>query len=107
MKNKSKLYLTIIITLILTFAFVGIMIKMIMENGKCVDDPFRYSAIKLKESGGNYACSCTSLDENLLDFSFSEEGIEIMNSNDYVKAYVQQQRLERPKLNLSNINITR
>ena len=57
------------------------MVNMIKENGKCVDDPFRYSAQRLKESGGTYACYCNSLDQELLDFSFSaEEGIKIQEN---------------------------
>ncbi len=107
MKPKVRLYITIAITLIIAFVFVGLIIKMIKENGKCIDDPFRYSAIKLKESGGSYDCFCASLNPHLLDFSFDEEGIKIMNSNDYLKAYDQQLRLERPKINFSNINISK
>ena len=75
---KKKLFIIIIITVILFLAFVGVMFKMIIENGKCVDNPFKYSAIKLKESGGNYLCSCQSLDPELLDFSFNGNGIEII-----------------------------
>jgi len=74
---NKKIIILIIITSILAIAFMGIMIKMIKENGQCLDDPFTYSAKKLKESGGNYYCSCQSLDPELLDFSFSEEGIKI------------------------------
>lgn len=59
------------------------MFKMIQENGECIDDPFSYSATKLKESGGNYLCSCNSLDPELLDFSFSEEGINIIKPLGY------------------------
>ena len=54
------------------------MVKMIQKNGECIDNPFKYSATKLKESGGNYICSCQSLDPELLDFSFNEEGIKII-----------------------------
>ena len=105
MKSKNRLYLTILITIILAIAFLGVMVKMIKENGKCADDPFRYSAIKLKESGGNYACYCKSLDQNLLDFSFSEDGIEIMKFNDFTKSY--NYSAKYPKLNTSNINISK
>ncbi len=74
---NKKLLITIILTSILALAFIGIMFNMIQENGECIDDPFKYSAKKLKESGGNYLCSCQSLDPNLLDFSFNEDGIKI------------------------------
>ena len=102
MKLKTRLTLTIIITIILAIAFVVVLILMIIENGKCIDDPFRYSAIKLKESGGDYACSCKSLNPKLADFSFSEEGIEIAETI-YTHAYANKSN----PLNLSNINITK
>ncbi len=75
---KKKLLILIIITTILFIAFVGVMFKMIMENGECIDNPFKYSAVKLNESGGDYLCSCKSLTPELLDFSFDENGIEII-----------------------------
>lgn len=96
----NRLHLTIIITGILALAFIVVLIMMIIENGKCVDDPFRYSAIKLKESGGNYACSCKSLDVKLLDFSFSEEGIEIIKPADT-------SNYAKNSFNWSSINITK
>lgn len=80
-KNNLKRKLLIIgaVVIILFIAFAGVMVKMIVENGKCIDDPFRYAAQRLADSGGNYACSCDSLDPELLDFSFSaEEGIKIL-----------------------------
>jgi len=76
--NKRNLLIVAGVTIILFIAFAGLMVKMIIENGECIDDPFRYSATKLKESGGNYICSCSSLDPELLDFSFNEEGINII-----------------------------
>lgn len=82
-KIKKKLIIIITITLVLAIAFMGVMVKMISENGKCVDDPFGYSATRLKDSGGNYSCSCQSLDQELLDFRFSEEGIEIITPDDF------------------------
>lgn len=84
-KNNLKRKLLIIggIVIILFIAFALVMVKMIVENGKCIDDPFRYAAQKLEDSGGNYACSCDSLDPELLDFKFSaEEGIKIINPNE-------------------------
>jgi len=79
---KRKLLIIGAVVIILFIAFAGVMVKMIVENGKCIDDPFRYAAQKLKDSGGNYACSCSSLDPELLDFSFSaDEGIKIINPN--------------------------
>jgi len=100
MKPKTRLTLTIAITIILVIAFIVTLVMLIIENGQCVDDPFRYSAIKLKESGGNYACSCKSLDSNLADFSFSEEGIEIIKPV-YTHTYANN------SFNFSNINITK
>lgn len=78
MENKHKIYIIVIITLILTFAFIFVMFKMILENGECIDRPFEYAAMRLKESGGNYYCSCGSLDPKLLGFYFNEDGIEII-----------------------------
>ncbi len=83
MKHKTKIIIAVSITIILLIAFIGVMFKMILENGECTDNPFTYSAKKLKESGGNYLCSCQSLDPELLDFKFNEEGIEIIKSNNY------------------------
>ena len=80
---NKKLKIIIIITSIIALSFIGIMFKMIQENGKCIDKPFEYSAEKLKESGGNYICSCKSLDPTLLDFSFSEDGIVIEEPLNY------------------------
>ncbi len=100
MKPKTKSTLTIAITIILAIAFIITLIVLIIENGKCVDDPFRYSAIKLKESGGNYACSCKSLDMNLADFSFSEDGIEIVKPI-YTHTYANN------SFDFSNINMTK
>ena len=81
-KNK-KLIIAVIFTSIVAIAFFFLMFKMIQENGECLDNPFTYSAKKLKESGGDYLCSCQSLTPELLDFSFSEEGIKIIKSNNY------------------------
>jgi len=88
MKTKKKIILISIFTLIIFFAFVGVMVKMISENGKCIDDPFSYSAKRLKESGGDYICGCQSIAPNLLDFTFSEEGIKIIEPEEnYFNAY--------------------
>lgn len=95
---KKKLIVVIIFTLIMTIAFFVLMVKMIKENGECVDSPFSYSAKKLKESGGNYLCYCQSLDPKLLDFSFSEEGIKIKKVDDYMDIFA---------LNLTEIEIQR
>lgn len=79
--RKRIIFLSIIV-IILFLGFLSVMVKMIIENGKCVDDPFRYAAVKLNQSGGNYDCVCNSLDPELLDFRFSaERGIEIINPN--------------------------
>ena len=80
---KKKLLILIIITTILFLAFIGIMFKMITENGKCIDNPFGYSATKLRESGGYYNCYCDSLSPELLDFSFDENGITIIKPVGY------------------------
>lgn len=82
MENKKKIIILSVVVLVLIMAFALVMVKLIVENGKCVDDPFRYAAQKLENSGGNYACSCSSLDPELLDFSFSTEGIKIKNPNE-------------------------
>lgn len=79
MKQKTKIILISIFTIIMFLAFCFVMIKMIKENGNCADDPFKYAAIKLEESGGKYFCSCESLDPNLLDFNFNSEGITILD----------------------------
>ena len=84
MKEKIKLRILIIGTIIIALAFVVVMALMIKQNSQCVDNPFKYSAIRLNESGGNYACSCKSLDPKLLDFTFNEEGIKIIRSSDYI-----------------------
>lgn len=83
MEHKKKLYLAIGITLILALVFVGTMTKMIIENGKCVDDPFGYSAQRLEESGGMYMCGCQSFDPELLDFTFDSNGITITQPQNY------------------------
>ncbi len=81
MENKKKVILFSLVAIISTMLFIVVMIVMIKENGKCVDDPFRYAAQKLNESGGHYACSCNSLSPELLDFTFSaEEGIKIVDT---------------------------
>lgn len=82
--NKN-LKILIALTSICLIAFLVVMVIMIRENGKCIDHPFEYSAMRLRESGGNYACSCSSLDIRLADFSFDEDGIKILESNSYVK----------------------
>lgn len=78
--NKLKKRLLIVggITLIIALAFFGVIVKMLIENGKCVDDPFGYSAQRLEESGGMYSCYCDSYDPKLLDFSFDKNGIKII-----------------------------
>lgn len=81
MKQKTKLYLLIAFVVISAMAFIVVMMLMIKENSECVDHPFEYSAMRLKESGGDYACSCKSLNISLLDFTFDEEGIEIIRSD--------------------------
>jgi len=82
-KLKKRIILISVFVLIMFFSFMFVMVKMIKENGKCVDDPFRYAAQKLNDSGGNYACYCNSLDPKLLDFTFSaEEGITIIRPNE-------------------------
>lgn len=82
MKQKTKIILISVFVLVMFLAFTFVMVKMIKENGKCVDDPFRYAAQKLEDSGGNYACVCSSLDPKLLDFTFNKEGIKIRNPNE-------------------------
>lgn len=77
---KHKLKILVALTSICLIAFLAVMIMMIKENGQCVDHPFEYSAMRLKESGGNYACSCSSLDAYLADFTFDEDGIEILHT---------------------------
>lgn len=77
MEHKKKLYLAVGITLIIALTFGSLVTKMLIENGKCVDDPFGYSAQRLEESGGFYMCGCQSLDPELLDFSFNSDGIVI------------------------------
>ena len=79
--NKKVLIITGIAVTIIAIIFGMLMIKIIMEHGKCIDDPFKYSAIKLKQSGGDYFCSCKSLNSELLDFNFNESGIQIMDSD--------------------------
>jgi len=83
MKYKNKLYLSIIITSIIAICFISLMVNMISKNGECIDNPFKYSAIRLNESGGNYLCSCRSLDPGLFDFSFNETGITIIIPEKY------------------------
>ena len=95
-KYKRNLLIVVGVTIILFIAFAGLMVKMIKENGECIDNPFRYSATKLKESGGNYICSCSSLDPELLDFSFNEEGISIIKSLDF-------QDIDLSKINFTEV----
>lgn len=98
--DKLKIYLAI--TIIATLIFFSVVTKMLVENGQCADDPFRYSARKLSESGGNYLCSCASLDPELLDFSFDEEGINILPpKNNNANTYFNPDFLE---VNLSDLN---
>ena len=81
--HKRNLLIVAGVTIILFIAFAGLMVKMIKENGECIDNPFGYSATKLKESGGYYSCSCKSLNPELLDFSFDERGINIIKPTVY------------------------
>jgi len=97
--HKRNLLIVAGITIILFIAFVGLMIFMIKENGECIDDPFKYSATKLKESGGFYSCYCESLDPTLLDFSFDERGINIIKPLAYVE-------LDLSKINFTQVNFT-
>lgn len=80
---KKALKITIAVTIILFLTFAGIMVKMIKENGECIDDPFGYSAKRLEESGGDYYCSCQALTTELLDFSFDKNGIKIIKPLEY------------------------
>lgn len=83
-KYKNRIIFFSIIVAISLIGFTILMVNMIKENGKCVDDPFRYSAQRLKDSGGHYTCSCNSLDPKLLDFTFSaEEGIIIRDTRSF------------------------
>ena len=77
MEHKKKLYWVIGITLVISLTFIVTVVKMIQENGECVDAPFEYSAQRLEDSGGAYMCGCQSLDPELLDFSFNSDGIII------------------------------
>lgn len=83
MDDQKKLIILVSITFLIILAFTFVMVKMISENNQCVDSPFKYSAIRLNESGGNYNCRCNSLDPELLDFVFNEEGIKIINPKSY------------------------
>lgn len=78
MRTKKVLLILSIITLIIALLLSIVVINIIKENTKCSKDPFTYAAKRLKQAGGNYDCICTSLDKNLLSFSFSEDGIEIL-----------------------------
>ncbi len=74
---KQKLRIFVIITLVLAVAFVSLMTFIIKQNTQCLDHPFEYAAERLNKSGGNYACSCQSLDPELLSFTFDQNGINI------------------------------
>lgn len=77
-KLKYRIIFFSIIVIVSLIGFIILMVNMIKEHGECIDDPFRYAAQRLKESGGHYSCYCESLSQNLLDFTFSaEEGIKI------------------------------
>lgn len=85
MEQKLKnnlIYISLFVFLVM-LAFAFVMVFMIKENNQCLEDPFKYSAIKLNESGGQYTCKCTALTPDLLDFSFDTEGIKIINPNDF------------------------
>lgn len=82
-KQKRKILIIGAILLISFILFSTLMIKIIKENGKCANDPFKYAAGKLEDSGGEYDCSCNSLTLELLDFRFNaEDGIEIIKPNE-------------------------
>jgi len=83
---KKTLIIMIMVTIIIAMLFAIVMIKMIRKNGECLDNPFSYSAKRLKESGGEYLCSCKSLVPELLDFYFDEKGINIIKPNEYVSS---------------------
>ena len=73
------------------------MFYMITENGKCIDNPFGYSATKLRESGGVYNCYCDSLSPELLDFSFDENGITIEKQGGYLEITSQEIKFREVK----------
>ena len=80
-KIKYRIIFFSIIVAVSVIGFIILMVNMISQNGECVDDPFKYAATRLKESGGYYSCSCKSLSPELLDFTFSaEEGIKIQEN---------------------------
>lgn len=78
MKRKIKIILLSILVAAIVIAFAVVMVLMIKENGKCVDKPFEYASMRLKQGGGNYTCYCVSNDPKLLDFTFNESGITIL-----------------------------
>jgi len=101
MKGKldPRLKIIIVITAICMILLGLLMGKMIIENGKCMDDPFRYSARQLSKQAGYWSCTCNPSNISYAPFSFDEEGIKIIKP-------LFDQELDPSKIDVSKLNIS-
>ncbi len=77
MKIK-KLYLLIFAVIVLVIIFAYVMIRLIVANKECSDNPFIYGAKFMSEKETSILCSCNSFDGNVR-FWYDEKGMYINN----------------------------
>lgn len=72
--NKKKLAF-IIVFILLTWAFVYVMMHIIYDNAECSSNPLVYGARKATNAGTPIECTCKVLKENYNDFCFNDDFI--------------------------------
>ncbi len=85
MNQKKKITILIIGVVICIMGFILLMAFMVKQNKECIDSPLVFSAKKIKQAGGNYWCSCQSLDQRLNNFYFNETGVYQGDRLEYFK----------------------
>ena len=57
-QNNKNILLILLLVCILLMIFLGIMFKLLMDNSKCVSNPFSYGAKLIEDQGITPYCSC-------------------------------------------------
>ncbi len=75
MNKRTKIIIALVFVAICFLGFIFVITKMIDKNSECIGNPFVYSAKALKKAGGDFSCSCDSMDIDYINFYFNETGV--------------------------------
>jgi len=73
--QKIKIFYFFMI-LILFFILIFILLKLIISDNRCTQNPLIFGINELKKlNKSNLTCTCVFLDKNIYPFSFNDQGI--------------------------------